>query len=214
MKPCVLLACAATLFAETGIRARPAATDYAAHASGGGATIAATILSPADAKKAFAVDPNKLGYTVVEIAVYPDRDTELAVRDFLLRIEKDSRTIRPASPAAIGDRPAAKPPKIPERVQVHGGAEVGYETGRYGRGVYTGGGVGVGVGAPPAPAPPPKAPGQDTADYESGALPEGRFGRTVAGYLYYPVKLKPKSAVELTWYGADGQVRLSMPPTK
>ena len=214
MKPCVLFAAAVTLVAETGIRPRAAATDYAAHASAGGATIAATILSPAEAKKAFAVDPNKLGYTVVEIAVYPDRDVEIAARDFLLRVEKDGRTVRPASPAAIGDRPAAKPPKIPEHVQVHGGGTVGYESGRYGRGVYTGGGVGVTVGAPPAPAPPPKAPGQDTADYESGALPEGRFGKPIAGYLYYLVKLKPKSAVEITWYGADGQAHLSMPPTK
>ena len=81
-------------------------------------------------------------------------------------------------------------------------------------GVYTGGGVGVGVGAPTAPAPPPKASGQDTADYESGALPEGRFNKPVAGYLYFKVMPPKKSALEITWYGADAQVRLAMPPTK
>ena len=214
MKPCVLLALSATLFAETGIRPRAAARDYAAHASGGGATVAATILTPAEAKKAFAVDPNKLGYTVVEIAVYPDRPVELALRDFVLSTGKESRLVRPVTPAVIGDRPAAKPPKLPENVQVHGGATVGYETGRNRRGVYTGGGVGVGIGDRPAPSPPPKAPAQDTADYESGALPEGRFGKPVAGSLYFPVKLKAKSDVALTWYSADAPVRLAMPPTR
>jgi hypothetical protein len=209
MQRLVLFAIAATLCAETGIRPRAAATAYAAHQSGGGATIAATVLTAAEAKKAFAVDPNKLGYTVVEIAVFPDRDTEVALRDFVLST-KDGRLVRPASPAAIGDRPAAKPPKLPEHVQVHGGAGVGYESGRYGRGVYTGGGVGVSVGAPPAPAPPPKAPGQDTADYESRALPEGRFDKPVAGYLYFKVTPPKKSTLDLTWYGAEGQVRLVM----
>jgi hypothetical protein len=214
MKLPAALAVAATLFAETGIRPRAAAGDYAAHGSGGGATIAATILSASEAKKAFAVDPGKLGYTVVEIGVYPDRNVEIAWRDFVLNTGKDGRLVRPAAPAAIGDKPVTKAPKIPERVQVHGGGEVGYESGRYGRGVYTGGGVGVGIGDRPTAAPAPKAPGQDTADYESGALPEGRFGKPLAGYLYFPVKLKPKSSVVITWYGADGQVRLPMPPTK
>jgi hypothetical protein len=210
MQRLVLFTLAATLFAETGIRPRAAATDYTAHQSGGGATIAASILTPAQAKKAFTVDPAKLGYTVIEIAVYPDRDTEIASKDFVLATGNDGRLIRPTSPAAIGDRPASKTPKIPERVQVHGGAEVGYESGRYGRGVYTGGGVGVGVGAPPASAPPPKAPGQDTADYESGALPEGRFNKPVAGYLYFKVTPPKKTPLDLTWYAPDAQLRLPL----
>lgn len=224
MKQLVLLSVAATLWAETGLKPRPAATDYAAHQSGAGATIAATVLSGDQAKKIFAVDLNKLGYTVVEIAVYPDRDVEIAARDFLLRIGQDGSTVRPATPSTIAgrlDRKNSPPPKIPERVQVHGSQTVGYGTGPYGRGgVYTASTVGVSVGDPGIPPPPPRpSKGKDTdslsvqVDLENQALPEGRFNRPIAGYLYFPAALK-KSRVEITWYGADGQVRVPMPPTK
>jgi hypothetical protein len=225
MKQLVLLSLAATLCAETGLRPRPSASDYAAHESGAGATIAATVLSPDQARKLFAVDLNKLGYTVVEIAVYPDRDVEVAARDFLLRIGQDGSTVRPATPSTIAGRLHRKdspPPKIPERVQVYGGQTVGYGTGGpYNRGgVYTESTVGVAVGAPGPPPPPPRSSkGKDTdslsvqVDLENQALPDGRFNRPVAGYLYFPATPK-KSAVEITWYGADGQVRLPMPPTK
>jgi hypothetical protein len=215
----------AALFAQTsGVRPRDSARVYAAQGSGNSATAGATILTPDQAKKLFAVDLNKLGYTVVEIAVYPDRDVEVAARDFLMKVGTDGSTVRPAAPATIAgrlsDKGSTKPPKIPERVQVHGSETIGYESGPYGRGVYTGTTVGVGIGGPPAPAPPPRqSKGKDTdalsvqVDLENQGLPEGRFSKAVAGYLYFPVTLK-KTAVEITWYGADGQVRLPMPPTK
>jgi hypothetical protein len=213
MRPLILLTLAAALLAETGVRPRAAATEYAAHQSGGGATIAATILTPAEAKKRFGLDLQKLGYTAVEIAVYPDRDVEVAARDFLLRVAGEGRTVRPVAPRAIGPKENRKPPKIPERVQVYGGQRVGYGTGPYGRGgVYTDTTVGVGIGDRPA-SPPPQNPGTDTASLEADALPEGRFDKPVAGYLYFPVTLK-KSAVDLTWYGSDAPVRLAMPRTK
>jgi hypothetical protein len=226
MRPLVLLTLAATLLAQTGVRPRDAAADYAARASGNSATVGATILTPDQAKKLFAVDLHKLGYTVVEVAVYPERDVEVAARDFLLKVGTDGNTVRPATPAAIAGRidrksDSSKPPKIPERVQVHGSETIGYETGPYHRGVYTDSRVGVGVGAPqPAPPPPPhSSKGKDTdalsvqVDLENQALPEGRFSKPVAGYLYFPVTLK-KTTVELTWYGADAQVRLPMPAIK
>ena len=50
-------------------------------------------------------------------------------------------------------------------------------------------------------------------DLENQALPEGRFNQPVAGYLYFPSTAK-KAVVEITWYGADGQVHLPLPPTK
>jgi hypothetical protein len=213
MRPLIVLTLAATLSAETGVRPRAAATDYAAHQAGGGATIAATILTPAEAKKRFGVDLQKLGYTAVEIAVYPDRDIEVAARDFLLRVAGDGRTVRPVAPRAIGPQKGRKPPKIPERVVLSGGQRVGYGTGPYGRGgVYTDTTIGVGIGDRP-PSPTPSNPGTDTASLEVDALPEGRFDKPVAGHLYFPVTPK-KSAVDLTWYGSDAPVRLAMPRTK
>lgn len=231
MKPLLLFMLAATLSAESGIRARATASDYPAHQAGAGAMVGAAILTPEQTKKLFAVDLTKMGYIVVEVGIYPDRDVEVAARDFLMRATADGSTLRPVTPSAIAaklDRKDSKnggPPKIPERVQVHGQETIGYGTGSYGGrrtgGVYTESTVGVGVGGPgTAPPPdPPKSRGKAKdalsvqVELEDSALPEGRWSHPVAGYLYFPAPPK-KSAVEITWYAADGQVRLPMPPSK
>jgi hypothetical protein len=137
----------------------------------------------------------------------------VAAHDFLLRVVGEGRTVRPASPRTVGPKENVKPPKIPERVQVYTGQTVGYGTGPNRRGgVYTATTVGVGIGDPHAP-PRTSTPVPDTANLEADALPEGRFDKPVAGYLYYPVTPK-KSAVEITWYGSGAPVRLAMPRTK
>src|SRR3954464_7109639 len=124
MKTLLIFAFAATLSAETGIRARASAADYPAHEKGAGATVGAAVLTPDQTKKLFAVDLTKLGYIVVEVAVYPDRDVEIAARDFLLRAVSDGSTLRTAPPSTIAAKLDKKdthgPPKIPERVRVHG----------------------------------------------------------------------------------------------
>jgi hypothetical protein len=88
--------------------------------------------------------------------------------------------------------------------------------------VYTESTVGVGVGGPGVPPPPPPPPSGKSKDkdalsiqveLENAALPEGRFDHPVAGYLYFPAPPK-KAAIEITWYGGDGQVRLEMPAAK
>jgi hypothetical protein len=227
MKKLVLLFFAVVLTAaETGLRPRDSASDYPAHQGGAAATLGAAIVPPEQVKKLFAVDLNKLGYVVVEMAVYPNRTVEIATRDFLLRTGADGSTARPASSATIAGRLHKKdspPPRLPERVQVYGSETVGYGTGSYGGrrtgGVYTESTVGVGVGGPPMPPPPPRSGKKDTdslsvqVDLENQALPEGQFSQAVAGYLYFPVTGK-KSSLEITWYGADGQVRLPLPATK
>jgi hypothetical protein len=221
-KPLLLLAMVAPLLAQDGIRPRSSASEYAAHRAANGVTIAATILSPEQARKLFAADLTKLGYTVVEVAVYPDKETEVATRDFLLRTTSGGSTVRPAAPSTIAGRMKNKdgPPKIPERVQVYTAETVGYSTGGpYNRGgVYTGTSVGVGIGDPPAQRRP-QTSGKDSdslsvqVDLENQALPEGRFSKPVAGYLYFPADLK-KSRADLTWYGADGQILLPLPSKK
>jgi hypothetical protein len=232
MKPILLFVLAATLSAETGIRARATAADYPAHATGGGAAVGAAILTPDQAKKLFAVDLTKMGYVVVEVGVYPDAEIEVAARDFLMRATADGSTLRPVAPSAIAakldkkDAKSSGPPKIPERVQVYGSETIGVGTGSYGGrragGVYTESTVGVGVGGPgttPPPPDPPRSKGKAKdalsvqVELEDAALPAGLWSHPVAGYLYFPAPPK-KSAVEITWYPPNGQVRLVFPAAK
>lgn len=230
MKPLLLFALAATLSAQSGVRARATASDYPARQAGAGATVGAEVLTPEQTRKLFAVDLTKLGYIVVEIGIYPERDVDVAARDFLMRAVSDGSTLRPVMPSVIAAKldkkdNQSRPPKIPERVQVGGSQTIGYGTGSYGGrrtgGVYTESTIGVGVGGPGTPPPPdpPKSRGKDKdalsvqVELENAALPDGRWSHPVAGYLYFPAPPK-KSAVEITWYAADGQVRLAMPSGK
>jgi hypothetical protein len=231
----VSLAAAASLVAgDTGIRPRASASDYPTHQNGEGVTLAAAIVSPEQVKKIFSTDLNKLGYIVVEMAVYPDpdRNIEIAVRDFMLRVTPEGNTIRPVKASVIAGQLHKKeptpnvPPQLPGNVSVHPTATIGYESGTYnGRrtsGVYTGAGVGVGVGDPrmdPPPQPPSTNKHPDSlstqVDLEERALPEGQAHEPVAGYLYFPKpELKKKSSLDLIWYGPAGQVRLALPTAK
>jgi hypothetical protein len=228
-----LAAAALIVRGDTGIRPRASASDYPTHTNGEGVTLAAAMVPAEQVKKLFATDLNKLGYIVVEMAVYPDPDKniEIAGRDFMLRVTPEGTTIRAVKPSVIAgqlhkkDSPSTSvPPELPGHVQVHPTATVGYESGTYnGRrtsGVYTGAGVGVGVGdPPPPPQPPPGAKHPDAlstqVDLEERALPEGQAHEPIAGYLYFPKpELKKKSSLDLTWYGPAGQLRLVLPTTK
>jgi hypothetical protein len=214
-----------------GIRPRATAADYPAHESAGGVTVAAAVIPPDQVKKLFAANLNKMGYVVVEVAVYPDdgNEVDLRSRDFLLRSGSGS-TVRPVSVDVITSRMeqknAPKAPPLPSNVQVYTGTTIGYEsggydpvTGRRGGGVYTGTSVGVGIGNYPAPPPPnPSGPDPISAgpDLASQALPETKTIQPVAGYLYFPKPegWKEKSAQHLTYYGEHGQVRLEIPAPK
>src|SRR5947209_10475590 len=161
-----LAAGALLVHGESGIRPRASASDYPSHQNGEGVTLAAAVVPSEQVKKLFATDLSKLGYMVVEIAVYPDPDKnlEIAARDFMLRVTPEGTTIRAVKASVIAgqlhkgkDTPSI-PPQLPGNTQVHG--TVGYESGSYnGRragGVYTEAGVGVGVGQPRVePIPPP-----------------------------------------------------------
>jgi hypothetical protein len=223
---------------DTGIRPRASASDYPTRQNGEGVTLAAGVVSPEQVKKLFSTDLTKLGYMVVELAVYPDPDKniEIAGRDFMLRVTPEGTTIRAVKASVIAGQlhkkePASSTPsapaKLPGNVAVYPTATVGYETGTYnGRrtsGVYTGAGVGVGVGGPTVDSTPPPAPGGTKkpdslsvqVELEERALPEGQAHEPIAGYLYFPKpELKKKSSLDLTWYGPAGQIRLALPPAK
>jgi hypothetical protein len=89
-------------------------------------------------------------------------------------------------------------------------------TGQRTRGWSTYEGVGVGIGKPPD-APPPPPPGYDPNVIEAvareKALPQGKTGDAVAGYLYFPLPAKKHkgAALELR-YSKDGvSVTLPLP---
>lgn len=244
MKKLFLVSLAAgALFAqgERGIRPRPSASDYPAHQNGTSATVAAAMLSPEQAKKQFAVDLTRLGYVVVEVAVYPDpsKNVEIVSRDFMLRVTPEGTTLRPVSASTIAAQlhkhePASSTTVPNSPVQVMTGGTIGYESGgvypngqRRPGGVYTETGVGVGVGGPGGtpndprgvPPPQPSKSGKDTdslsvqVDLENQALPEGKIDAPVAGYLYFTKPaMKKKSTADLTWYGPGEQVRVPLPP--
>ena len=229
-----MLVCGAALLLAgdgNGIRPRGASSDYPAHETARGVTIAAAVIPPEQVKKLFSTDLIRAGYTVVEVAVYPDsgKDVDLSAADFMLSIGANSDALRPVSGATIASILQKKNTPQSRRasdITLYPTATIGYESGGYdpatGRrrnGVYTSTGVGVGIGDPgPAGPPPPASTDRDRQtmqqELQDKALPEGKTARTVAGYLYFPKPSgKARNALyELTFYGADGKIRVAVPP--
>jgi hypothetical protein len=190
MKQIVLPMLSAVLLLATdysGVRPRSAPKDYPAYESAGGITIAAAVV-PAN-KVQHQLSPNmvKAGYTVLEIAVYPDagKDVDVSADDFSMTVGSNTETSRAATPAevaqAIEPGRRTNPPRIPGNVQVETTQTVGVTNGgydpatgrRYPGGVYTSTGAGVGIGDPRGPAPPPADPGLDPRYPNHGGGPGG-----------------------------------------
>jgi hypothetical protein len=216
----------------SGIRPRESSADYPASQKVSGVTLAAAVIPPDQVKKLFATDLNAGGYIVIEVAIYPEADAEIDVSsgDFLLRADSNPAIVRNASAGAIAAALQRKstPPEIRRKsdISVYPTATIGYESGTdpYGRrrgGVYTAAGVGVGVGDPNATAPPrPASTDRDRTIMEQEladkALPEGKTRRAVAGYLYFPkpTARQRNTAYEISWYGIERPVHLTIPAAK
>jgi hypothetical protein len=234
---CVGLICllAGLLLADEvgGIRPRESSADYPAHQKVSGAIVAAAVIPPDHVRKLFATDLNAGGYIVIEVAIYPEGVNEIDVSsgDFLLRVGSNPAIVRSASAGAIAAALQRKnaPPEVRRKsdISVYPTATIGYESGTdsYGRkrsGVYTAAGVGVGVGDDPNAAAPPRPASTDrdrtTMEQELAdkALPEGKTTRAVAGYLYFPkpTARQRNAAYEITWYGMDRRVNLTIPAAK
>ena len=234
-----ILALAALARDPNGMRPRPSGADYPAHERTDGATVAAAVLSPEQVRNTFATDLNKGGYIVVEVALYPEpgRDIDVSFADFSLKIGSEMSMVRPVKGGDIASilHQKSDPHKVPPRatdVTLYPTATVGYESGsdrydpvtgqRRQSGVYGGGGVGVGIGGAGRPPgnPPPASTDRDRStmgrELEDKSLPEGKTRQAVAGYLYFPRPGgKARNAMyEITYYGASGNVKLSVPPSK
>jgi hypothetical protein len=217
-----------------GIRPRGAATDYPAHETAGGITVAGAVIPPDQCRRMFSADLDKAGYVVVEIAIYPEnRSVDLSTADFMLRMGSESDAVRAVSARTLAASLYKKDnhqPKVGLPVDVATSSTIGWEngrdpiTGQRRNGVYTGGGVGVGTGTgrgypddPQRPAPT----GRDRALVEQElldtALPEGPTRRPVAGYLYFPKPSKKvkNASYEMTYYAEPDKIHLLLPsPSK
>jgi hypothetical protein len=167
----VLMLAAVGLLASdhSGVRPRGAAKDYPAYVGADGFTIAAAVVPASKVKHQLSPDMVKAGYTVLEIAVYPDagKQVDVFAGDFTMRIGSDSNAANAESPLMVARSIEAEhmdEPTIPSRVPVHGEQTVGVSTGgrdpvtgrRYPSSVYTE--TGVGIGNPRASDPPPVDP--------------------------------------------------------
>jgi len=222
---------------HSGVRPRAAAKDYPAYDSADGITIAAAVVPSGKVQHQLSREMVKAGYTVLEIAVYPDpgRSVNVSCDNFSMAVGSSQDMARAETPevvaSAIDSDKRMKEPKIPPPVQVHGEETIGASTGggrdpltgrRYPGSVYTESGVGVGVGDPRGAGPPPDNPGMGGASpqsvyhkLEQNALPEGKTTKAVAGYVYFP-KVFPQLAnstepYHITYQGPTGPMHLTVP---
>jgi hypothetical protein len=228
----ILAAAAVSMFAaDRGLKPRPGPADYPAHDAANEVTVAAAILNPDQVKATFSTELKD--YLVLEVGVYPGtgKTLDLNTADFVLRAGDRGDLIRAANPRAI----AASNQRKNQPQATSGGrditlyptATVGVAsgrdpwTGRRNTGVYSGAGVGVGVGGSGGPmGPDPPRPASTDQDREvmreeltDQMLPDGATTAPVAGYLYFPMPAKARTAaLELHYYGQSDKVRVSLPP--
>jgi hypothetical protein len=175
MKRILLPMLAAVLLLATdrpGVRPRGAAKDYPAYDSADGITIAAAVVPAGKVQRQLSREMVTAGYTVLEIAVYPDRGKVVNVScdDFSMTVGSNTNVARAETSAVVASSidsdKRMDQPQIPARVLVHGEETIGVSTGgrdpvtgrRYPGSVYTESGVSVGVGDPRVSGPPPADP--------------------------------------------------------
>jgi hypothetical protein len=188
---------------RAGIVPLESANAYPRQAERDSFTLGAKILSAEDVRRLFASDLNKR-YVVVEVAVYP-REGQLvnvSADQFVLYEEVSSESARAAAPrdaARILQQTNAK--RGGRDIVLYPQMGVGYSSGGpYRRGgVDTSVGVGVGVGGPGEPeADTPEDRDAMEAELSEKGLPSGDFAKPVAGYLYFPLKLRKPAEATLT----------------
>jgi hypothetical protein len=218
-------ALATLVVAGDGIPPRSSSADYPVSRPTPSATIAAILAAPDQVKRIFPAEVGKK-YVVVEVAIYPQPGETVDIRslDFGLKFAGDV-TRYPATPQEVASvwREKKSDPLSPGHgVDVTTETGVTYSsgtdpvTGQRTKGWSTYEGVGVGVGRPQNAPPPP--PGYDPNMLEAvareKALPEGKTGDAVAGYLYFPVPAKKHKGdtLELKYSAAGASVILPLPP--
>lgn len=232
LRTCMALAlmCVVSLSAEApkGTVPRATADRYSAHAEQSGVGIGVTVLTSDQVRKAFASDVNKC-CVVVEVALYPSKDSTVAVslKDFVLRVAGTDIAARPSGAKVLAAKLQKKASPQDRDISISPTAGVGYDSGGYDPytgnrrpgGVYTSTGVGVGVGGS-RPQPGATDVDRNTMELEltEKGLPEGEAAAPVAGYLYFDLprtkdrakdKKTPARQLEYSLYG--NKVVLTLP---
>jgi hypothetical protein len=221
----VLTAAVVTLASasDTGTHPRPSSADYPVSRVAQSATIAAVLVAPDQVKRIFPAEVSKK-YVVVEVAIYPQAGEVVDVKSLDFGLQFGPDVVRyPATPqdiaAAWREKSVPLTPSRPVNVTAESGVTYGTgtdpNTGQRTRGWSTYEGVGVGTGKPPDAPPPP--PGYDPNVIEAvareKALPQGKTGDAVAGYLYFPLPAKKHkgAALELRYSKDGASVTLPLP---
>src|SRR5260370_39614195 len=115
-----------------GIRPRGSPSDYPAHQTAGGITIAGAVIPPAQCRRMFSADIDKAGYVVIEVAIYPEnnREVELSSTDFMLRISSESdatRAVNARTLAACLYKTANHQPKLGPPIDAATSSPLGWE---------------------------------------------------------------------------------------
>jgi len=228
----IALICVASSIAQTrsGVVARSAASDYAAHASQDNVQIGASLLTHKELKQVFATDVNQC-CLVVEVAFYPPKDNfvKISLDDFMLREAGMEVGPRPSSAEALAARLEIRPgsPDREHRAGVNSTSEIGYEregtinngnqngTTQTNRGgIYQRQSVGVGIpvgGKQQTPAAAAESNRRAIeAELREKGLPEVSAWDPVAGYLYFSVPKKKKGGYELVYMAGDKKVVLPL----
>jgi hypothetical protein len=212
--------CLVAAAVANGIPFRSNPADYDAHQATSDATIAATLLTPDQAANIFSSDVKK-AFAVVEVAVYPEngRSIDLVALDFSLRSSVGNMSFA-ATPGEVAwhGKKSPDPGRSTSAVNVTGevGVAIGTRTdpvtGRTDHGVATWGGAQVDNN--PRPMPPPSTSTDKTYALEGKLraleLPQGPTSWPVAGYLYFPLAKKERTAPPVLEYSANGE-RASLP---
>jgi len=229
----IALICVASSIAQTrsGVVARSAASDYAAHASQDNVQIGASLLTHKELKQVFATDVNQC-CLVVEVAFYPPKDNfvKISLDDFMLREAGMEVGPRPSTAEVLAARLEIRPapPDREHRVGVNSSSEIGYERdtpvnngNNNGTTQTNRGGIyqrqSVGVGIPVGGKSPERGPAAAEsnrraieAELREKVLPEISAWDPVAGYLYFSVPKKKKGGYELVYMAGDKKVVLPL----
>ena len=205
--------------APKGTVPRSSANRYPAHTQGDGISIAATLLTPKEARKTFVSDVNRF-CVVIEFAIYPEKDKPLTVSldSFTLRLTGSETAAKPSS-AKVVSATLQKKAQDQRDVSVSPTASVGYESGsaydpatgtqRRG-GVYTTAGVAVAIASPGGePGSSEKDRAVMETELSEKGLPEGATTAPVAGYLYFPISRTQKATYQLEYMLNGNKVKLA-----
>jgi len=185
--------------------------------------IAAERLKPDRVAKTFSSEIDR-DYMVIEVAVYPQNGAIIDVQwfDFALRFAGQQET-RPDTPeeasVPLRERPGIKGPvEVTSETGVIVTTQKDPVTGRRSTRAGTYEGIGVAVGNPQPNPLPPASRGPDPRvlqdKLQEKALPQGKTGKAIAGYLYFPKppKKPQNNLLELAYSKNNPPLNVPLPP--